>query len=105
MSAGAPMPPEPTDPSTALLVAFTRLEAKVDVALGDHANRLESQGRDLADHENRLRAIEARPVIEEKRVRDLELRPTVTPAGLWSAVLGAATVVGVAVTVWTNLNA
>lgn len=82
-------PPTPADPVTALLVAFTRLEAKVDVALGDHAARLDSQARDVADHETRLRAIEA--------------RPTVTPTGLWTTVLGVLTAAGVLVTLWTNL--
>lgn len=57
-----------------ILVALTRMEAKVDVALAQHGAKIDSLTADGQDHEVRLRAIES--------------RPTVTPGGLWAAVLG-----------------
>jgi len=51
-----------------------RLEAKVDVALVQHAARLDTHALDIADHEGRLRAVEG--------------KATVSPLGLWTAVIG-----------------
>lgn len=53
-----------------VLLALTRLEAKLDVALTQHAGRLESHAEEIADHEARVRA--------------LENRPYVRPAVIWS---------------------
>lgn len=69
--------PSDTSNTQASLIVLTRLEAKVDVALATQGADLAAQKSDLADHEARLRAI--------------ELRPTVTPAGLWTVVLGVVT--------------
>ena len=69
----------PTEPpqqvassDAALLLAFTRLEAKVDVALTQHSADLKDLSRDRDDHETRLRALEG--------------RPTVSPKALWTTV-------------------
>jgi hypothetical protein len=51
-----------------------RLEAKVDVALTQHAGRLDTHAADLADHEARLRQVEQ--------------RKTVSPWQLWLAITG-----------------
>lgn len=73
-----PTTPEssPTKAETDLLIAFTRLEGKVDVALAQHGADLAVHGRELKDHEDRLRR--------------LELTPTVTPRTLWTVVVSAA---------------
>lgn len=91
-------------PDAAVLVAITRMEAKVDVALAQHGADIKSQGRHLEDHEARLRLLEARPVSgedhearlrkleaatgedHEVRLRTLEAKPTVSPRVLWSTV-------------------
>lgn len=52
-----------------LLVAFTRMETKVDVVLSQH-------GQKLDDHEARLRVVED--------------RKTVSPLALWTSVCSAA---------------
>lgn len=110
-------PPLQSD-GQALLIAVTRLEAKLDVALVEHRSQLDSHGKEIGDHEARLRAVEARPVVDENRLRAIEQRPvieearvrtieqkaTVTPLGLWSAVLGALGAAGVVVTIYNNLN-
>jgi hypothetical protein len=70
----------PTEAS--LLVAFTRMETKVDVVLTQHGAKLE-------DHETRLR------VVEDRR--------TVSPAALWTAVTTGAGLVFGAVTLFSNL--
>lgn len=73
-----PTPPEisPTKAEADLLIAFTRLEGKVDVALAQHGADLAVHGRELSDHETRLRA--------------LENTPTVSPRALWTTVASAA---------------
>lgn len=68
--------PSPTRSETDLLIAFTRLEGKVDVALAQHGADLALHGRELKDHEDRLRR--------------LELTPTVTPRTLWTVIASAA---------------
>ena len=76
-------------PDAAVLVAITRMEAKVDVALAQHGADIKSQGRDLEDHEARIRLLEARPVSgddHEARLRKLEGTPTVSPRTLWTTV-------------------
>lgn len=58
-----------------ILMALTRMEAKVDVALAQHGAKIDGLTTETQDHEVRLRAIEA--------------RRTITPAELWAVVLGA----------------
>lgn len=72
--------------SPELLLAFTRLEAKVDIVLVQHGQRLE-------DHELRLRAVEDRPALtdHEERLRAVEARPVFSPWKLWLAFAGAVT--------------
>lgn len=79
------MPPGRVDveslpPESALLVAMTRLEGKLDTALATLVPTLDAQSKELSDHEARLRALEA--------------RQTVTPIGLWTTVVGVVTVAG-----------
>lgn len=79
--------------NTALLVAFARLEGKVDLTL---AELVVLKATD-ADHENRLRSIEARPIPDaetDKRVRALEDRRTISPAQLWAGLVGVTGVIG-----------
>jgi len=84
LSGGSSPPPvEPADPQTALLVALARLEAKVDLVIGEHTTK-------IADHENRIRTVEQ--------------KSTVSPLGLWTAVLGALGGAGVLVTLWNALT-
>lgn len=73
----APTPSQnPTRSETDLLIAFTRLEGKVDVALVQHGAELAAHTGELKDHED--------------RIRRLELTPTVGPKALWTAVASAA---------------
>lgn len=79
------MPEQPTE--TALLVAFARLEGKVDITLTE----LAGLKAEKADHESRLRAVEAqdRPDRETNaRIRALEDRRVVTPSQLWAGLVG-----------------
>lgn len=88
-----PVPVSPTNSAaeTTTLVALTRLEAKVDVALTQHGADLKAQGRDIADHEERLRVVEQRPYV--------------APKTLWSAVVGGGgLVVAILSLVQTFLN-
>lgn len=83
----------------AVLVAFARLEAKVDVALAQHGARIEAHASDIADHERRIRSVEARPLAPDlsgldHRVRSLESRPTVSPRTLWAVVMGLVAALG-----------
>ncbi|AYN57741.1 membrane protein [Arthrobacter phage DrManhattan] len=73
-----PTSPEssPTKAETDLLIAFTRLEGKVDVALAQHGADIAVHGREIRDHEDRIRA--------------LENTPTVSPRVLWTTVASAA---------------
>lgn len=66
-----------------LLVAFTRMETKVDVVLSQH-------GQKLDDHEARLRVVED--------------RKTVSPLALWTAVCSAAAFAGVLLTIFDKLQ-
>lgn len=59
-----------------------RLEAKVDIALAQHKQRLDDHAVDLGDHEGRLRA--------------LENKSTVSPSQLWTSVLSGLTAVSAA---------
>ncbi|WP_050053376.1 hypothetical protein [Pseudarthrobacter siccitolerans] len=76
-------PTTPTKAETDLLIAFTRLEGKVDVALAQHGADLALHGREIKDHETRLRV--------------LENTPTVSPRTLWTVVASAAGLVLAAV--------
>ena len=62
-----------TDETGPLIVAITRIETKVDMALDQHGKKLE-------DHEGRIRSVEA--------------RPTFAPWKIWSALLGAIAATG-----------
>jgi hypothetical protein len=66
---------DPAGPDTAVQVVLARLEGKVDVALAQHGAKLDSHAAEILDHETRLRAVEQ--------------KPTVSPATLWTVVLGA----------------
>lgn len=59
-------------PDAAVLVAITRMEAKVDIALAQHGAEIKTQGATVEDHEKRLRVLEA--------------TPTVSPRTLWTTV-------------------
>lgn len=81
-------------PETALLVAFAKLEGKVDLTL---AELIILKTTD-ADHESRLRVIESKPIPDvdtQKRLRELEERRTISPAQLWAGLIGVVSVVGV----------
>lgn len=70
------IPAEDKNPEgTTLLIAVTRLEAKLDVALAQHGAKLETHDAKLEDHEKRLRVQEA--------------RPSVSPRVLWTTISGA----------------
>lgn len=62
----------PASSEAALLVALTRMEAKVDVALAQHGADIQSHAKDIGDHED--------------RIRRLESKPTVSPKALWTAI-------------------
>lgn len=87
------------DSNEQLLVAFARLEGKVDLTL---AEITALKGTD-ADHEHRLRSIEAQPRPDpdtEARIRSLEDRHTISPAQLWAGLVGVVTVIaGAAATI------
>lgn len=68
----AHLPPEDLSDAAAVLVALTRLEAKIDVALARQAASIDKHADQLADHETRL--------------RELEATPTVSPRTLWTTV-------------------
>ncbi len=80
---------EPTGSATAtpteanLLIAFTRIETKVDVALSQH-------GQELADH--------------ELRIREVEQRKTVSPGVLWTSVLGGIGGAAALATIFSHLS-
>lgn len=81
-----------------LLVAFTRMETKVDVVLTQHGAKLE-------DHETRLRKVEDRPHIDptklavvEERVAEIAARPALSPRALWAGLIGASGVIIAALT-------
>jgi hypothetical protein len=79
--------------STQLLVAFAKLEGKVDLTLAE-MNALKSTD---SDHESRLRHIESKPQPDpdtEQRLKVLEERRTISPAQLWGAVLGIGGLLG-----------
>lgn len=82
-------------PDAALLVAFTRLEGKVDVALVQHSAEIKTERERGDDHEARLRVVEARPAVPPElaaRVSALEAKPTISPRQLWTAIAPAATI-------------
>ncbi|UIW13438.1 membrane protein [Arthrobacter phage Amyev] len=66
----------PSKTETDLLIAFTRLEGKVDVALAQHGADIAIHGKEIQDHEARIRALES--------------TPTVSPRALWTTVASAA---------------
>lgn len=72
-----------------VLIMFTRLEAKLDVALAQHGAKLDQHGSDIADHETRIRGVEARPIAptdHETRLRTVESRPVITWRALMTAI-------------------
>jgi len=89
------MPPEGSN--TEVLVAIAKLDGKLDLALAETAALKNTD----ADHELRIRTVEARPVPDEetdKRIKVLEERRTVSPAQLWTGLVG---VLGLVVLVMT----
>ena len=85
---------------TAVLVAFARLEGKVELALAELAIL---KGTD-ADHENRLRQIEQQTIpdsVTDKRIRALEDRRTISPGQLWFGLVG---VLGLGATILIIVN-
>lgn len=76
-------------PEAALLVAFTRLEGKVDVALVQHSAEIKAETTRGDDHERRLRALES--------------KPTITPRQLWTTIAPAATIAIALAAYLTNL--
>jgi hypothetical protein len=62
-------------PDASVLVALTRMEAKVDIALAQHGAEIKNQGEAVVDHEARIRALES--------------RSTVSPRTLWTTVVTA----------------
>ena len=72
---------------TTILVAFARLEGKVELALAE----LGALKVTDADHENRIRVIEQQPIPDtdtDKRIRALEDRRTISPGQLWFGLVG-----------------
>jgi hypothetical protein len=62
-----------------------RLEAKLDLATSQQAQRLDNHGETLTDHENRVRGLERdMPHDAHARLRAVEERKTVSPAQLWT---------------------
>jgi hypothetical protein len=62
-----------------------RLEAKLDLATSQQAQRLDNHGETLTDHENRVRGLERdMPHDAHSRLRAVEERKTVSPAQLWT---------------------
>lgn len=102
-------------PDAAVLVALTRMEAKVDIALAQHGAEIKAQGETVTDHEARLRTLdtassETKSVVKsqgealtdhETRLRAQESKPTVSPRALWTTVTSAA---GFAVALVTVLD-
>lgn len=79
MNAPPELPLPASNTEAALLIAFTRMEAKVDVALAQHGADIKAQGTQVVDH--------------EARIRKLELTPTVSPRVLWTSVVSGAGIV------------
>jgi hypothetical protein len=90
-------------------VMFARLEAKLDVAITQHTEKLERHGSEIADLRAIVRKIDERPVahpegvldhetrlrhIENERLPAIEGRPVVTPRAMWTAVATLTAVVG-----------
>jgi len=73
----------------AVLVALTRMEAKVDIALAQHGAEIKTQGQTVEDH--------------EARIRVLESRSTVSPRTLWTVVAGGAGLAISAISLIQNL--
>lgn len=72
-----------------------RLEAKLDLATSQQAQRLDNHGETLTDHENRVRGLERdMPHDAHTRLRAVEERKTVSPAQMATAVASAVTVAG-----------
>lgn len=72
-----------------------RLEAKLDLATQQQAQRLDNHGETLNDHEGRIRGIERdMPHDAHNRLRHVEERKTVSPAQLYGATASALTLFG-----------
>ncbi|GAB1641779.1 hypothetical protein [Krasilnikovia sp. MM14-A1259] len=74
-----PAPPPDEGGSASVLIAFARLEGKVDAALAIQSTKGDEHTRRLDD--------------QEVRLRHLEATPTVTPRAMWSAVATIAAIV------------
>jgi hypothetical protein len=91
------------DQETTLLVAFAKLEGKVDLTLTE----LGALKAADSDHEQRLRSIESLPIPDastEQRLRVLEDRRTISPAQLWAGLVGVAGVLASVATVLAVLR-
>lgn len=83
---------------TALLVAFARLEGKLDGILAELSSLRATDG----DHESRLRLIELKPIPDDdtnKRIRALEDRRTVSPGQLWFGLVGVTGFIGTVIVI------
>jgi hypothetical protein len=77
-----------------------RLEAKLDLATSQQAQRLDNHGETLTDHENRVRGLERdMPHDAHSRLRAVEERKTVSPAQLLAASTSIVAVLGGALTI------
>ena len=91
-----------TDDNT-LLIAFARLEGKVDLTLAE-ITALKTTG---ADHETRIRSIEQKPEPDPdtaKRLNELESRRTVSPGQLWAGLLGVVALLGSVVAIVSGIQ-
>lgn len=79
----------PTQATDTVPIWAVRLEAKVDVALARQSGQLNNHTGDLEDHERRLRVLEA--------------TKTVSPAGLWGAVVGGVATCAALFTIFSPL--
>ena len=73
--------------NTEVLVAIAKLDGKLDLALAE----ISALKANDADHEVRIRTIELQPVPDEgtgNRLTALEARRTVSPAQLWTGLVG-----------------
>lgn len=72
-----------------MLVALTRMEAKMDVGFAQVVADNKRHSQELIDHEGRLRSLEGAPAVppdHETRIRSIEARRTVSPRGMWTSI-------------------
>lgn len=82
-----------------------RLEAKLDLATSQQAQRLDNHGETLNDHEGRLRGLERdMPHDAHDRLRAVEERKTVSPAQLLATTASGVAILGGALTFLQNVT-